>query len=194
MGRPKHVRTNGNRLRQSVRGDRGRQSLSVLDYAERRVHAGRPIYTSPYNLPTPTERNSWNLSVQRQFGATWIVSEHLHRRNLAISISQSISRSTMRNCRNIQPMASLCRRLPLRAVPQQYASPPCPQLLNPRRTIRREYGSMGARGHANLQRPADFCSEAVQPRHQRQRQLDVVHCIGVFQGYDSKSDETSTST
>jgi len=145
--------------------------------------------SSPYNLPTPTTY-SWNLSVQRQFG-TWIVSStYIGSRYQHLAINQSVNYAEVVGT----PEASGCAATSLTcSSTANTAIRRVLSLLNP---------SQGQYvGFLDQWEPAgtqiyNGLLTSVQKRFSHGVSVNGnwtwSHCIGEFQGYDSKADQTST--
>ena len=146
--------------------------------------------SAPYNLPTPTTY-SWNFSIQRQIGANWLVSSsYIGSRVQHLDINQPVNyaelvgtveasgcAATATNCSstaNTQARRVLSLLNPSQG---QYVGfldqwePAGTQIYNGLLTSVQKRFSHGVSGSANW---------------------TWSHCIGVFQGYDSKADQTST--
>ena len=146
--------------------------------------------SAPYNLPSPTTY-SWNLSVQRQIGATWIISstylgsrvQHLDI-NEPINYAQVVGTVEASGCAATALTCSSTANTQVRRVLS---------LLNP---------SQGQYvGFLDQWEPAgtqiyNGLLTSVQKRFSHGVSASAnwtwSHCIGVFQGYDSKADQTST--
>ncbi len=146
--------------------------------------------TSPYNLPTPTTY-SWNLSVQRQIGATWIVSStYIGSRMQHLAINQPINYAELLGT----PVASGCA--PTALTCSSTANTQARRVLSVLNASQGQFvGNMDQWQPAGTQIYNGLLT-SVQKRFSRGISASAnwtwSHCIGVFQGYDSKSDQTST--
>ncbi len=146
--------------------------------------------SAPFDLPTPTTY-SWNFSVQRQIGASWIISStYLGSRVQHLDINQPINYAQVVGT----PVASGCAATALT----------CSSTANTqvRRVLSLLNPSQGQYvGYMDQWQPAGTqiyhgLLTSVQKRFSRgvsaSGNWTWSHCIGVFQGYDSKADQTST--
>jgi len=146
--------------------------------------------SSPYNLPTPTTY-SWNLSVQRQLGASWILSStYIGSRMQHLAINQSVNYAEVVGT----PEASGCAATSLTcSSTANTAIRRVLSLLNP---AEGQYvGFLDQWEPAGTQIYNGLLT-SVQKRFGHGVSANAnwtwSHCIGVFQGYDSKADQTST--
>ena len=148
--------------------------------------------TSPYNLPTPTTY-SWNASIQRQFGSSWIVSTtYIGSRMQHLAINEPINYAEIVG--TVQPTASLCPATSITcSATSNTQARRVLSLLNPSQG--QFVGNMDQWEAAGTQIYNGLLT-SVQKRLSNGVSISGnwtwSHCIGVFQGYDSKSDETST--
>ena len=146
--------------------------------------------SAPYNLPTPTTY-SWNLSIQRQIGATWIVSStYLGSRVQHLDINQPINYATLTG----PPVASGC--LPTQLTCSAQANTQARRVLSVLNPSQGQYvGFLDQWQPAGTQIYHGLLT-SVQKRFSRGVSANAnwtwSHCVGVFQGYDSKADQTST--
>lgn len=155
------------------------------------TQAGQFI-TNPYNLPTPTSY-SWNVSFQRQLGTSWVASvTYIGSRVQHLYINEPINYAVY---------------IPGNCTAGQYglfAAGPCSSTANTnaRRVLSLANPSQGQYvGNMDEWWPVgnqlyNGLLTSVQKRLSRGLTISGnwtwSHCIGVFQGYDSKSDETAT--
>ena len=148
--------------------------------------------TSPYNLPTPTTY-SWNLSIQRQIGATWIISStYIGSRIQHLAINSPINYATLQG--TIQPTASLCPATSLTcSATSNTQARRVLSVLNPSQG--QFVGNMDQWEPAGTQIYHGLLT-SVQKRFSHgvsaSGNWTWSHCVGLFQGYDSKADQTST--
>jgi hypothetical protein len=153
------------------------------------TQAGQFI-TNDYNLGTPVTY-SYNLAVQQQIGTTWVVSaSYIGSRMQHLAINQPINYAELLGT----PLATGCAATALT----------CSGTSNTqaRRVLSVANASQGQFvGNMDQWQPAgtqiyNGLLTSVQKRLSHGLNLSGnwtwSHCIGVFQGYDSKSDQTST--
>jgi hypothetical protein len=146
--------------------------------------------SSPYNLPTPTTY-SWNLSVQRQIGATWIVSStYIGSRVQHLAINQPVN------------YAEIVGTIEASGCPATSITCSGSSNTQARRVLSLLNPSQGQYvGFLDQWEPAgtqiyNGLLTSVQKRFSHGVSANGnwtwSHCIGVFQGFDSKADQTST--
>jgi len=146
--------------------------------------------SAPYNLPSPTTY-SWNFSVQRQMGATWIVSStYLGSRVQHLDINQPINYAEVIGT----PEASGCAATALTC--SSTANTQVRRVLSLLNPSQGQYvGQMDQWQPAGTQIYHGLLT-SVQKRFSHgvsaSGNWTWSHCIGLFQGYDSKADQTST--
>jgi hypothetical protein len=153
------------------------------------TQAGQFI-TNDYNLPTPVTY-SYNASVQRQIGSTWIVSvSYIGSRMQHLAINEPINYAEIVGT----PVASGCAANSLTcSATSNTQVRRVLSLLNPSQG--QYVGNMDQWEPAGTQIYNGLLT-SVQKRLSHGLSVSGnwtwSHCIGVFQGYDSKSDQTST--
>ena len=147
--------------------------------------------TTPYDLPSPTTY-SWNLSVQKQMGSSWIASvtylgsrvQHLYI-NQALNYGQIVSGPTLPS--GCAPTATNCNAL-ANVQARRVLS-----LINP--AAGRFVGNMDTWYPYGTQLYEGLLS-SVQKRLSRGLSMSAnwtwSHCLGYYQGFNSKPEETAT--
>jgi Carboxypeptidase regulatory-like domain len=154
---------------------------------------GGQFLASPYDLPTPTTY-SWNVALQHQFGASWVASatyigsrvQHLYV-NVPINYGQIVGpieatgcAVTATNCTSSGRASNLQARRVL-------------SLLNPNAGV--YVGNMDAwdaSGYQNYQGGLFSVQKRFSQGVSMTANWTWSHCIGVFQGFNSKPEETVT--
>lgn len=156
------------------------------------TQAGQFI-TNEYNLPTPTSY-SWNVSFQRQFGTSWVASvtyigsrvQHLYI-NVPINYAEIVP----------GPIDSVASQCPATSQACNATSnTQARRVLSVLNPSQGQYvGNMDEWDPVGNQLYNGMLS-SLQKRLSKGVTLSAnwtwSHCIGMFQGYDSKSDETTT--
>jgi len=146
--------------------------------------------SSPYNLPTPTTY-SWNASVQRQFGTSWVLSTtYIGSRMQHLDINQPINYSVY------MPQATCVLNGVTYTPCSSSASTAARRVLNLLNPSQGQYvGFLDQWEPAGTQIYHGLLT-SMQKRFSSGVSASAnwtwSHCIGVFQGFDSKADQTST--
>jgi hypothetical protein len=148
--------------------------------------------TTPYDLPSPTTY-SWNVSVQRQFGSDWIATvtyigsrvQHLYI-NQAINYGQIVPGPIVAS--GCAPTATNCNAL---------ANVPARRVLSLLNPSQGQYvGNMDTWYPYGTQLYNGLLS-SIQKRLSRGVSMSAnwtwSHCVGYFQGFNSKPEETATN-
>ncbi len=155
---------------------------------------GGQYMTSAYNLPAPTTY-SWNVSVQRQIGSTWVASvtyigsrvQHLYI-NQAINYGQLVGNAVATGCAPTATTCTAAANLQARRVLSLQNG-----VVNPAGVL---VGNMDSWYPYGTQLYNGMLA-SVQKRLSRGVSMSanytLSHCIGYFQGFNSKPEETATN-
>ena len=160
-----------------------------------RFTPGGQFLASPYDLPTPTTY-SWNVGVQHQFGASWIASatyigsrvQHLYV-NVPINYAPIVGQifATAAQC---GPTASNCT---LSASPGNVQARRILTQLNPSAgTFVGNMDQWDPSGYQNYNGGLFSLQKRFSAGFSMNANWTWSHCIGIFQGFNSKPEETAT--
>ncbi len=153
---------------------------------------GGQFLATPYNLPTP-DTYSWNVAVQHQFGASWVASatyigsrvQHLYV-NVPINYGEIIGpiAASPATCGATATNCTSSANLQLRRV-LSVDNPAAGVLVG-------NMDQWNAAGYQNYEGALFSLQKRFSKDFSMSANWTWSHCIGIFQGFNSKPEETET--